>query len=453
MTQPSQVQRKLTRRGFLAGSLLLGGAALVACTPAAQPTAAPKEEATPAPKKEEATPAPKEAVTLKFHDRAGSHCDWHKKREALFEQQNPGLKIEFDEIPGDHIAKQYALAASGTIGDIVWCYNNAATEAVRKGVPLPINDIIAAEKFDTSVFWKTIIDSFTVDGKLYGVPNHGHFGTIVYYHNEDMFKEAGVPLPTPTWTVEDLVAGAQKMTKAPDVWGLRTNGAAGEFMPSYLRMFGGEMFDPEGTKCLFDSAGSKAAIKWLYDLKFTYKVDPCICGDNTRDNFVAGKVGIYHWTPGYAAEFTLIKDWKFKWNAMVAPSGPNGARGSQVSGAAFCVTKASKHPTEAFQVLKFFSTLEDAVEHVWGGAGSPGARQDAWTSQRLNDFHPIYKTIMATYPDGPKPYYYPKNGRLSEFNTTEDAALQAIWTGKVGVDEGVAQLQKTCQEILDREQI
>ncbi len=448
--QPKDV--KLTRRAFLAGSLAAAGlAALAACAPK-QPTEAPKKaEATAAPKKEEATPAPKEPVTIVFHDRAGAHCDWHKSRLDLFHQTYPGVKLQIDEIPGDHIAKQYALAASGTIGDVVWCYNNGTVEAVRKGVPRPLNDIIEARNFDTSVYWKEMLACFTVEGKLYGIPNHGHYGTNVYYYNEDLFKAAGVPLPNPDWTVDDLVNAAKKITKAPEVWGVRTNGAGGEHVPQYLRTFGGNVMNAEGTKCLLDSEGSKAAIKWLYDLKYTHKVDPCICADQTRDNFVAGKVGMYNWTPGYVAEFSRIKEWTFKWGCMIAPKGPNGERGTQSSGAAFCVTKASKHPNEAFNVLEFYCSKEDGIEHVWGGAGSPGTRNDVWESERLNEFNPIYKIIRTTHPDGPAPYYFPKNGRVSECITTVDNNLQAIWTGKLGLEEGIAQLQKAVQEILDRE--
>jgi multiple sugar transport system substrate-binding protein len=450
----SSVEKKLSRRAFLVGSAVLTGSILVACAPAA-PTAAPapKEEAKPVEKKEEAKAAPKEAVVLKFHDRAGSHADWHKKQEAKFEEQNPGLSIEFDEIPGDHVAKQYALAASGTIGDVVWCYNNAMGEAVRKGVPRAIDDLVQSEKVDTAVWWPAILACYKWEGKLYGLPNHGHYGTNIWYINEDLFSNAGVKLPTPDWTVDDLVEAGKKITKAPEIWGVRTNGAGGEHVPQYLRTFGGNVMNPEGTKAMLDSDGSKAAIKWLYDLKATHKVDPCICGDKTRDNFVAGQVGAYNWTPGYAAEFSLIKDWKFKWSAMVAPKGPGGQRGSQASGAAFCVTKASKHPTEAFQVLKFFSTKEDGIEHVYGGAGSPGPRNDVWESQRLNDFNPIYKIIVAAFPNGPDAYYFPKNLRVAENITTVDNNLAAIWTDKVGMDEGIATLQKAVQEILDRESL
>src|SRR5690606_3645380 len=105
----------------------------------------------------------------------------------------------------------------------------------------------------------------------------------------------------------------------------------------YLRMFGGDLLSPDGTRCLLDDERSIAALRWLYDLQFELQVDPCTCGDNTRDNFVAGQVGVYNWTPGYAAEFQNVPDWTFTWGAMVVPAGPEGHRSSQVSAGAFAI--------------------------------------------------------------------------------------------------------------------
>jgi ABC-type glycerol-3-phosphate transport system substrate-binding protein len=166
---------------------------------------------------------------------------------------------------------------------------------------------------------------------------------------------------------------------------------------------------------------------------------------------VAGTLGCYNWTPGFVAEFVKVTDWSFEWGVTVAPKGPDGTRGSQVSGGSFCLTPASKHPNETFKVLEFFATKEDGIQHVLGGAGSPGARNDVWTSQELNDFNSIYGEIIKAYPDGAPPWYYPANGRASEFAETRDNNLQAIWTNEVEFDAGVEQVQELCQEVMDKE--
>ena len=437
-------EKKISRRTFLLStSAVVAGAALAACVaPAAN---APAGGAASAPSAE--------GTTIIFHDRLGSHADWHKSRVALFEEQNPGIKLQIDELDaGEMFAKIYAFAAGGNLGDIVWTYLNSVTEHVKKGVVAPHDDLVASTGFDKTVFWPAIIKALTVGGKLYGIPNHGHFGTVVYYFNKDLYAAAGADLPTPAWTADDLVAGAKKITKEPDTWGFRSQQGS-EHTPSYVRMFGGEVLNEEGTKCLLGEEKAVQALRWLYDLKATNKVDPCICGDQVRENFVAGKVGAFNTTPGLVAEFSKVKDWAFEWDVTAAPLGPEGTRGTQVSGAGFCMTPpgAEKHPAEIFKVLQFFSTKEDGVEHVFGGAGSPGPRDDVWDDPKLNGFNHIYGTIRAAYPEGPKPWLFPANARTAEFNDAMVNNLQAIWTDQVAFDAGVEQTLALCQEILDKD--
>jgi ABC-type glycerol-3-phosphate transport system substrate-binding protein len=436
---------QVSRRAFLRGASAIAAAwAITACTAAAP--AAPAESSG-----EGAAPAG-DVINLLFHTRLGSHADWHKVRQPLFNETYPGLNLEIDELPAaEMFPKIYALAASGTVGDVVWSYLDSPPEHKAKGVMIPLDDIIEAKSFDLSPFWTSLLNALTLDGELHAVPNHGHYGTNVYYYNQDLLEAAGMPLPTPEWTVDDLVTSAVAVTDAPTTYGFRAVGSGAEHIPGYLRMFSGDLLSPDGTRCLLSEEGSVAALRWLYDLQFTEQVDPCTCGDTTRDNFVAGTVGIYNWTPGFVAEFQKVPDWTFTWGAMVVPLGPEGQRSSQVSAAGFAITGNSQHPSEAFNILDFYSTFEDGVEHVFGGAGSPGGRTDVWTSDRLGEISPIYKIIAETFPDGPLAWHRPANARTSEFIDTMNNNLQAIWTGQVGFEEGVETTYTLCQEVLDKE--
>lgn len=438
---------RISRRDFLRGSAMAAATVFAAaCVPAAQPAAQTASEGGEAPSSED--------ITLVFHSRLGSHADWHISRVPLFEEQNPGLKLQVDELDGNEMyPKVYAMAASGTVGDIVWTYLNNPPEHKAKGVMIALNDIIEAKNFDTSVFWQSLRDALTLEGQLMAVPNHAHFGTIVYYYNKNLYEAAGQDLPSVEWTVDDLVERSKAITQEPDTWGFRASGTGQEHIPSYLRTFGGDLLNAEGTQCLLNDERSQAALRWLYDLRFTHNADPCICGDQQRENFVAGKVGAFNTTPGLVAEFRNVPDWTFEWDAALAPLGPDGIRGSQVSGAGFCITGNSKHPNEAFQVLDFFSTQEDGIEHVFGGAGSPGGRNDVWSSERLNEINPIYKTTVEHFPDGPLPWYRPANGRVSEFIDTMNNNLQSIWTEQLSFEEGLEQTYTLCQEVLDRDPI
>lgn len=438
---------KIGRRSFLLGSsAVLTSALLAACAaPAAAPTAGETASG------EQAAPAG-EDITILFHSRLGSHADWHKQRVPLFEEQYAPLKLQIDELDGAEMyTKIYALAASGTVGDMVWTYLNNPPEHKARGVLINLNDIIASKGFDLTPFWTSLLDALTIDGELLAIPNHGHYGTVTYYFNRTMYEEAGVEPPNPDWTVDDLVERSKALTQAPEVWGFRLSGGGQEHIPSYLRMFGGDLLNAEGTQCLLAEENSVRALRWMLDLKDVHQADPCVCGDQIRENFVAGKVGAFNTTTGLVAEFQRVTDWPFQWDATIGPLGPEGQRGSQVSAAAFGITGNSKHPIETFSALEFFSTKEDGVEHVYGGAGSPGGRTDVWEDPKLNELHTIYQVTAEHYPEGPKPWYRPANARTSEFIDTMDNNLQAIWTGEVGFDEGVELTYQLCQEVLDKD--
>lgn len=446
--------RRLNRRQFLSGSLtLMGSLALAACAAPAAPSASSGAEPAAA---GGAAPA-EEPIELLFHSRLGSHADWHKSRVALFEEQHPGLKLTIDELDGGEMyTKVYALSASGTVGDVVWTYLNNPPEHKAKGVMIPLDDIVAAKDYDLSPFWESLLAAVSLNGQLHAIPNHGHYGTTAYYINRTLIEESGMAVPDSSWTVDDLLAVAQATTAAPEVWGMRASGTGQEHIPSYLRTFGGDAINEEGTKSMFDQEGTAAGLRFLYDLQHTNEVDPCLCGDQIHENFVAGTVAIYNTTTGRVGQYNNMAkagDLKFEWDAIVSPIGPDGVRGSQVSAAAFCVTGNSKHPSEAFDVLTFYATKEDGIEHVLFGAGSPGGRKDVWESEELNAIHGIFRTHQQLYPEGPRKWHRPANARTTEFVDTMNNNLQAIWTDAVGFDEGVALVHELVQEVLDKDSL
>ncbi len=451
--------RTLSRRQFLVGSLTLTGAvALAACVPAAPPAAAPAAggEAAPAAAAAAATTAPStEPIQLVFHSRLGTHADWHQSRVALFEEQHPGLKLTVDQLDSnDMYVKVYAMSAAGTVGDVVWTYLNNPPEHKARGVMIPLDDIVAAKDYDTSQFWESLLAALTLEGQLHAIPNHGHYGTTAYYHNKTLLEKAGIAPLTPEWTTDDLVAAAMAVTAAPEVWGVRTSGGGQEHIPSYLRIFGGDVLNEDGTKCLLDQPESIAALRWLHDLQHTHKADPCQCGDQMTENFVAGTVGIFNTTTGLVGTYTKqakAGELPFEWDVVVGPVGPSGLRGSQVSSGSFCITGNSKHTSEAFEILDFYCSKEDGIQHVIFGAGSPGGRKDVWESDELNAINPIFRQHQTIYPDGPRKWHRPANSRTSEFVDTLNNNLQAIWTNAVDFDAGVELTYSLVQEVLDKD--
>src|SRR5262249_50833987 len=111
-----------------------------------------------------------------------------------------------------------------------------------------------------------------VDNKVFGLPTRGQVSWLFLYWNKDLLKKAGVPEPTPNWTLDDLLTNAKRMTGGQfgsDFFTILHN-QTGTFenVVANVRRFGGEFFQETvggGKKCTLDSAPCVQAIKWFAD--------------------------------------------------------------------------------------------------------------------------------------------------------------------------------------------
>ena len=141
-------------------------------------------------------------------------------------RRTPACKWEIDAIPELRLLREDLLAGRDQ-DDRRHGQHPAERDrgAPNKGViGQPLDDLIAAEKHDLSQYFPSVIKAMTREGKVWGLPYAVAYGPNIFYYNEDLLKSMGVAPPTAEWTVDDLLALAQKATKAPEQWGFRTSG-------------------------------------------------------------------------------------------------------------------------------------------------------------------------------------------------------------------------------------
>ena len=121
----------------------------------------------------ESTPAAKD-VTLKFGywGSSGEDKAYAKAIEGI-EAAVPGVKVELQQYPSD---KDFwdnlpAQIAAKTAPDILNVTNEGYMEYINNGLFLPIDDVVKSANIDLSGLTKSAVDIWTVDGKLYGIPN------------------------------------------------------------------------------------------------------------------------------------------------------------------------------------------------------------------------------------------------------------------------------------------
>lgn len=445
-------QSRRSRRAFLTLAALSLATPLAACRGSApQPAQGPETPAGILP--------PRQPVTILLHVRPGpvGHTGWYMDQRPVFEQQFPTIKVEFDEVTGISIAERMLiLHAAGSIGDAGFFspISDGGGDPMYKGVYRPLEEIIKADRFDLRPFWKSGLAMVSDQGKLYGIPVVGHFGSNLCYVNLELAEKAGVriPLQDAGWTTDDLIAAAMRMTRPESgEWGWRPSLSFLQDGVHHLRTFGGDFYSPDGRRCIIDSNESVAALQWLADAQYRFRVTETLTGSpGAGQLFEQGKLAMIQSTPGLVAEYSKPGQQRvtFRWGVTVLPKGPTGKRGTQANVNAFGITTLSRQPESAWTWIKFITSRDKGVEQVPGGAGSPGARHDVWSDERLHRFHPIYALIQKVYDGTPGPMYLPANHRYFETVSEANRQLGALWRNEGGAREVAIRTAEAVSRIL-----
>ncbi|QHT59092.1 extracellular solute-binding protein [Paenibacillus lycopersici] len=339
-----------------------------------------------------------------------------------YQKDHPNVKIALDSMNTDQQKlKLKTQAASNTVPDITIVNPSAQLQPYVK-VLAPLNDMLDKNGLKDT-FQKGLLDYYSVDGNIYGVPD-GNNIEVVYY-NKDLFAQAGITT-TPT-TYDEFLA---------DVKALRAKGitpiAEGEkdswtgsflFMNILLRTNGGPGFLQDvvdGKKTFKDPAFIEAvtAMQDLIQAK-AFEEGATSIDYNTGGNiFKTGKAAMMimgTWETG-AVDSSVVgpKVGVFKFPTVNGKGDPD--QFMLAPGSAFAISANSKHLQETKDFLNYFMTempkkqfeLKNAV-----GSGQiiTGDFKAAGYSQLAQDLLEMFKGV--------------KGGDISFDNTMKPAVAQA----------------------------
>jgi multiple sugar transport system substrate-binding protein len=259
--------------------------------------------------------------------------------------------------------------AGGSADDIFWLSNAYLAGYADSGRLMNINRTFgptAASGWEPSV-----VEQFTRNGALWGVPQLTDAGIAVYY-NADLLATAGVDpavFGTLRWSphgddsLRPLLArltvdadGHSAGTPGFDTRRVRQWGynAANDPQAIYLNYIGsaGGAFQ-RGDAFAFDNPSAIAAFRYLVGLINDDHVSPPASdtndnGDFSRNQFLAGKMALFQ--SGTYNLAAVAEGAGFHWGVATLPTGPVG-RVSVTNGIAAAGNSASKHPDAVRQVL------------------------------------------------------------------------------------------------------
>jgi multiple sugar transport system substrate-binding protein len=436
----------LTRRSVVASAVLLplGSAALAACS---GPESAPAGS-TPGPGGNTAKPVSLSLAV--FPDRP-----WMKKWAQKWVDANPGSTLKIDDIPyADMNTKQLTLLASGTMQDVVFSGNKWLRYSAFKGAFAPMDEYIKLKPYDKGDLIASAIEGGAFEGKQYGLPSEWNSGNInVVMYNADLVQAKGARVPTDAWTHDDFTEFVVKMTDpAQGIYGTDMFPVTYYDFGDNVRDLGGDVMSDDGKKFLFGTDPKcREVAQWFADLRLKYKAAPDRAGMAQEQIFPTGRIASTATGAVSVKSIAQQIGTKFKWGAVLGPTGKEGLRGYDSFSLHWNIYARSKAPQQAYDLILTLSSKEAATDAL-RTEGQVPARLSVWRDPEANQTSDIFKRVADWVSDvrhkGPFPI--PANLRYTELETTFENVGFPMFYGDVGFEEGLKKTQEECQKIMDQ---
>lgn len=408
-------------------------------------------------KKEEGAAASTEPFELSVSYWFGQipFVDAIKQAGKEFEAKYPHITFKSEHIPYQtYWQKIPAMAVAKQLPDVVMV---ATILKYTMGPTGGLYDLRPFIEMDPDIHWDEYFEAakqgVMYENQIIQLP-YGLAGSTFVY-NLDMYKEAGLSKPGEKFTWDNMLANAQKLTKTDssgnvEQWGFFKNGPAGQHsggLPNFILQNGGLILDESGKKAMFDSPEGREALQLWVDMIEKYKVMPTpTIAEGLGDLFETGKLAqanVGSWIlPNYK------KSADFDWDLHHLPTKKVEVSISCTGGAGFSMAKNTKHPKEAWLLLK---AINMALAEVDAASGGEFPVEPAMLAKWARGAGPPYE--RQAFLDWNLKYAVPRQitpGYLQWRREWQDELVLAL-NGEKTVEEAMKAGAKKVQAVLDEQ--
>lgn len=464
-------KRNLSRRDFLRGALASSVAVVLsACAPepTPAPTAAPAKAAQPT-----AQPAAKEPITLRLGKFAGEAWDFDVIWSKKFEEENPGITVQVEDVVyGEIFKKALALAATGTVWDVFAGHGRWQPYLAHKGVCLQLDDFLENHDVGFDDFYPSVIADARLwtDAKLFWFPTVLHpAGNAIVGFNMDLLDDAGVSLPEGAmdgdWTMDDWEEIIRTVGKPKDIFGAAIVVNNVLYVQQFSRTWSTNaeksttdswLISEDGKKMQFGDEWPlvKESFEWYHRLTSDGLIPTAAEAAALQGTslFVAGKQASAGFTVGAPETLRNQIGDKFTPAYVPWPKGPDGHRGSCVSYNTMSAYAKTKYPEEAFGLLSRLTSKEPAVYAGTEGKLHCMARSSAWNSEALwsrSNSGQVMKFCAGWLEKGVDPYPQLWNLRSVELQDVYAQETAKYLDAEEDWGAMISHAVQPCQEICD----
>ncbi len=385
-----------------------------------------------------------------------------------FEDANPGINVDVSVVGwADYWTKLRTDVAGKTMDDLFWVNNSYFGAYADSGNLVDVGSLFDAEATDG---WEaSVVQQFTRDDTLWGVPQLYDAGIAVYY-NADLLEAAGISpddLNTLTWSpdaAEDTylpvaqaltldaggaAAGSTSFDGKPVQYGTNLAYDLQAILLPFIGSNGGIYQD--GDEFAFSDPQTVEAVDYLVNGINTAKIAPSAAetntnGDFSRDAFLQGSMAMFQ--SGLYNLKNVSDGAEFEWGVASIPAGPAG-RVSVTNGVVVAGNAASDKQEAIAKVLTWLGSEEGNSYLGADGAAVPAVTSaqesyfDYWEKAGI-DVTPFFDVI-----DGEKTIPAPSGASYGRGFAEFDPIFQEIFKGTVDPEVGLKQAQDAANTAID----
>ncbi|WP_145029166.1 sugar ABC transporter substrate-binding protein [Paenibacillus sp. Y412MC10] len=371
--------------------------------------------------------------------------DTVNKSIELYKKNHPDVEVKVTYTPwADYWTKLKTSLAGNSGPDVFWMNGPNFYAYASKGWIKDLQPLIDESKLDTSVYTDALVNLYTYNDHLYGLPYF--LDAVGLYYNKELFDKAGVSYPDGSWTWDTIEQNAAKLTdKQNGVYGYTALIDSQSGYYDLIHQAGGYIISEDKTKSGFDSPEALSAFQWekkLMDQGYSPNAQQQL-ETKALQLFGSGKAAMFPAISVSAPElYKLLGD-----KLGVAPLPAGKQKATIVHGLSWAMNEKTKHQQEAWDLIQVLSGKEGEQYLAESGFSIPAYKgtEEGW----LKSIPSLDLKVFVDSLDFAVPY--PVSERTAEWQDVETKELQDAYLGKKSFEEALKTIADKMNEILAEE--
>ncbi|UUZ97106.1 sugar ABC transporter substrate-binding protein [Paenibacillus sp. P25] len=359
------------------------------------------------------------------------------------------IKVEYQPVPNTQYSqKLLTMLAGGAAPDVFFLNSSDYRAFQKKDVLLDLTPMFKQE-MSLDDFIPSAAQIMDIGGKIYGVSDC----TVspVLYYNKAVFDKANIPYPpsdpAKAWTWEQFRDAAIKLT-VKDGNKVTQYGAFG-FENFYMTTAeiasgGGNIFTPDRSKMALNTPEAKKVLQSILDLRVKDGAAPTAktlesVGMKANQMLQTGKVAMVADGSWALQELATMG---FPVGVAALPKFTQATTHGQAH--VHAAAAKTKHPKEAWELLKFLSSEEYQIQNVKEGLWMPN-RKSLYTEEGMKKWlnskvHPEGFASLAAYFKDAQPYPFTliTQNKVNDIITEE---TDKLWYSGQSVDDTLKNIE------------